>query len=318
MAPEQPARPLGQATAFAPACVGNVAVGYDLLGHAVTGRGDRITVQRCDRPGAFIRTISGCITDLPRETPLNTASRAVQALYQEIRPEFGFEIDLEKGVPLGSGLGGSAASATAALTAANALLDAPLPVEALYPFAVEGEVAASGGRHGDNVAPQLLGGLVAATAERMIPLPVPAGLTATVVHPHMCLETRRARQALEGDYKLEAFVRQSAGLTLVISGCFRGDLEMVAEGLSDHLVEPRRAGLIPGFAAVRQAALDAGALGASISGAGPTVFGWFEGPEPARRASEKMVEAFAAAGLEADGLVSPVDAPGARLIGAPR
>ena len=264
------------ARAFAPGSVGNAGVGFDILGHSIAGIGDSATVRRIDAPEIRIAAIRGCVTELPLDAARNTAGAALLALRQALALPFGFELELDKGIPLGSGLGGSAASCVAALVAANALLDAPLPAQALYPHALTGEAAASGGRHGDNVGPMLLGGLVLTTATDMTQVRVPSRWHAAVVHPQAVLETRRAREALAGVYALQEFVAQSANLAQVLLGCERGDPRMVRAGLSDVLVEPRRAPLIAGFTDVKQAALDAGAMGASISGAGPSVFAWCE------------------------------------------
>ncbi|MBP7159469.1 MAG: homoserine kinase, partial [Thermomonas sp.] len=260
--------------AFAPGSVGNVGVGFDILGHSIAGIGDVATVRRIDAPAVRIAAIRGTVTDLPLDAQRNTAGMALISLREALDLPFGFELELDKGIPLGSGLGGSAASCVAALVAANALLDAPLAADALYPHALAGEAVASGGRHGDNVGPMLLGGLVLATAERLTRIEVPAAWHAAVVHPHAVLETRQARAALAGDYALGEFVAQSAQLAQVLLGCERGDAALVRAGLNDLLVEPRRAPLIAGFAAVKEAALAAGAMGASISGAGPSVFAW--------------------------------------------
>lgn len=302
-------------TAFAPASVGNVAVGFDLLGHAIEGPGDRVSVGRADQPGIRIIGISGVVVDLPLETRRNTAARAVRALMDYLGSDAGLEIEIEKGIPLGSGLGGSAASAVAAVMAASKLLETGLEPTELYPFALAGEAVASGGIHGDNVGSQLIGGLVLATRERLVPVPVPAGLTAIVVHPEHMVETRAARLALQQSYELSEFVHQSSNLALVLAGCFRNDISLIRAGLKDLIIEPRRAHLIPGFQAVKQAALDHGALGASISGAGPAVFGWFADSRAARRAGEAMTAAFGDVGLAARAYVSPVDAPGARIEG---
>jgi homoserine kinase len=301
------------ATAFAPASVGNVGVGFDILGHALAGAGDRVTARRIEEPLVRIDDIRGTVVDLPRDIVRNTAARAVDVMRSSLGLPFGIALVIDKGIALGSGMGGSAASASAALVAANALLDAPLPVEALYPFALEGEAAASGGKHGDNLGPQLLGGLVLSSHDRLVRIPVPAGLVCALVHPEFVLETRRAREALRGSYAIGEFVAQSANLALLLAGCFGNDLDLIRAGLSDVLVEPRRAPLIPGFAAVKQAALDHGALGASISGAGPSVFAWFTDAATAHAAVVDMRRAFASAGLASDYLVGPVDAPGAHV-----
>ncbi len=211
-------------------------------------------------------------------------------------------------------MGGSAASCVAALVAANALLDEPRSREALYAYALVGEAVASGGQHGDNVGPQLVGGLALCTHERVLRLPVPQRLHCAIVHPHAVLETRRAREVLRGAFAIGDFVAQSANLARVLAGLYRDDLALIKEGLADVLVEPRRASLIPGFASVKEAALSHDALGASISGAGPSVVAWFDGRPRAEAALPAMRAAFAAAGLESEGWVSLVDAPGAVLV----
>ncbi|MCC7633471.1 homoserine kinase [Stenotrophomonas rhizophila] len=304
----------GQARAFSPASVGNVAVGFDILGHALAGVGDTVTVRRIDAPQVRIAAIRGAAFALPLRAEDNTAGVALIALRQALALPYGFEVEIDKGIALGSGMGGSAASCVAALVAANALLDTPLPRQALYPFALAGEAVASGGRHGDNLGPMLLGGLVLSTAEQLVPIPLPAAWHSLLVHPDAVLETRRARAALQGHYALPEFVAQSANLALVLSGCFTGDAALVRAGLRDVLVEPRRAGLIAGFAAARDAALAAGAMGASISGAGPSVFAWFEHAEAAHHAQAAVQRAFAEAGFDSQAWVSPLNAPGACLL----
>jgi homoserine kinase len=303
------------ATAFAPASVGNIGVGFDLLGHSITGPGDLARVHRAATPGVRITALHGIAgaERLPREPEHNTAGRALLELLALARPGFGFDLELEKGIPLGSGLGGSAASCVAALVAANALLPEPLPRAALYPLALDGESVASGSRHGDNVAPMLFGGIVLATSDRVIPLDCPLPLACAVVHPDQVLETRRARAVLAEPYALADVVRHGAHLALFLTGLQRGDAELLRAGLHDVLVEPRRAALIPGFAAVKAAALDHGALGASISGAGPSVFGWFLDLASAERAAAAMQAAFREAGFASRAHVSPVAGPRAEL-----
>ena len=303
-----------QATAFAPASVGNVATGFDLLGHTIAGLGDRVTARRRAARGVAIESIAGVVTDLPREAERNTAGRAVRSMLDACGADFGVALAVDKGIPLGSGLGGSAASAVAALVAANALLDAPLSQHALYRHALAGEAVASGSAHGDNVGPQLAGGLVLALEDRLVPIPVPAGLHAAVVHPDFVLETRRARAALAGAYTLAEHVAQSSHFAQLLVGCYTGDVDAIRAGLVDVLVEPRRAPLVPGFARVREAALAAGALGASLSGAGPSVFAWCTSRDAAEATGEAMRTAFAAAGLAAPVHVSPVAGPRAERI----
>ena len=303
-----------QARAFSPASVANVAVGFDLLGYAVPDVGDTVTVRRIDAPDVRIVAIRGAAVELPLDAPSNTAGAALIALREALALPFGFEMEIDKGIPLSSGMGGSAASCVAALVAANALLDVPLSREQLYRYSLEGEAVASGSRHGDNLGPMFLGGLVLSTLERLVPVPVPAHWHSLLVHPDALLETRRAREALQGSYALKEFVAQSSNLALVLAGCHAGDAGLVRAGLADVLVEPRRAPLIVGFDAAKAAALAAGAMGASISGAGPSVFAWFEDRDAALAAAPKVQAAFAAAGFDSQSWVSPINSPGARLL----
>jgi homoserine kinase len=305
------------ATAFAPASVANVATGFDILGFAVDALGDRITVRRSDTPGVRITGASGVVTDVPHEPARNTAGRALLALNVAVKPAFGFDMHIEKGIPLGSGLGGSAASAVGAVVAANALLDAPLPKIELLKFAMQGEAVASGSIHADNISPSLFGGLVLTVGvddPRVKQIPVPEGIRAVIVHPHMFLSTKKARAILKGEVGMADFVWQTANLAGFIAGCFTNDLELIREGLNDVVIEPQRRKLIPGATAVRDAAMAAGAIGCSISGAGPSLFSWATTAtaEAVRRA---MVEAFARNGVEVDDWIVTLDSPGARVVG---
>ena len=312
-----PTSPRTEARAFAPASSANLASGFDLLGHSLEGWRDEATVRRIDAPEVRIEAIEGVVTALPARAMDNTAGAALIAMREALRLPYGFAVRLRKGIPLGSGLGGSAASAVAAVVAANALLDAPLTAEALYPFALDGEAVASGSRHGDNIAPSLLGGLIAAFhGDGIAPvrLRAPAWLYAAVLHPAVVLETRVARAALAEPFAIQPIVQQTHHLAALLLGLERDDEALIRRGLVDALVEPRRAALIPGFDAVKQAALDAGALGSSISGAGPSVFAWFRGRGAADAGGLAMQRAFAAAGLQASILVSPVAGPAAGLI----
>jgi homoserine kinase len=298
-------------TAHAPAGVGNIGVGFDLLGHAIAGLRDRATVRRIDAPLIRVAAVRGPfdVSMIPHDDERNTAGRALRALREGLRLPFGFEVELDKGIPIGAGLGGSAASCVAALVAANALLDAPLSRDALYPFAMEGEYASSRSHQGDNVGPMLVGGVALATATRLMPLRAPDWLHAVVVHPDQVLETRRSREVLVEPFPLSIVVAHGARLAQFLLGLERGDAALIRDGLQDVLVEPRRAPLVPGFAQVKAAAMDHDALGASLSGAGPSVFAWFASEAQARTAAPAMQAAFADAGFASRAYVSPVAGP---------
>lgn len=305
------------ATAFAPASVGNVAVGFDILGHSVAALGDRVRVSRRAEPGVAIRSITGVVADLPLSAEKNTAGMAVLALARELGLPFGFELAIEKGIPLGSGLGGSAASAVAGVVAAAALVDEPLDRTQLLKFAMKGEAVASGSVHVDNIAPSLFGGLVLTVGidnPHVKQIPVPEVVRCVLVHPHMVLPTREARAILRKSVELSDVIWQQANLAGFLAGCYTSDLPLIRESLLDVVIEPQRQVLIPGFIEVKQAALAAGALGGSISGAGPTVFAWAEEPD-AENVRAAMVAAFRKHGLATDSWVSGIDREGARVVG---
>ncbi|TLY87915.1 MAG: homoserine kinase [Gammaproteobacteria bacterium] len=308
---------LARATAFAPASVGNVAIGFDILGFAVDALGDRVTVRRRAAAGVAIDAVRGVAGELPREPRDNTAGRALLAMQEARRPGFGFALEIDKGIPLGSGLGGSAASAVGAVVAANALLPQPCSLLELLGFAMTGEAVASGARHMDNIAPSLYGGLVLTVGidhPRVKQIPVPAAIRAVIVHPHMFLSTSQARAILRGSVQMSDFVWQTANLAGFISGCYTDDLDMIRASLEDVVIEPQRQALIPGFQDVRRGAMEAGALGCSISGAGPSMFAW--APEAAAPAVlGAMRGAFGRHALATDAWVVEVRSAGARLIG---
>jgi homoserine kinase len=301
------------ATAFAPATVGNAAVGFDLLGHAVISVGDRVTVTRTEEPGVVVRSLS---ISVPQDPATNTAGAGLLRLVQDLDLQFGFEVVLEKGIPLGSGMGGSAASAAGAILAASRLLPVPFDESQLLRYGMYGEEVATGSFHPDNLSPCLLGGLVLALGKdplTIVRIPVPDALYCVVVHPRLRLDTRDARAVLPSEICLHDHVEQSGKLAGVIAGCYSNDLELIGLSLQDLIVEPKRAPLVKGFADVKKAALEAGALGCSLSGSGPSLFAWCVGPAAGEIIRGRMIEAFTRNGVEARGWVSPVGAPGARI-----
>ena len=309
-------RGLGHAAAFAPASVGNLGVGFDILGQSMPAIGDVVSVRRIDEPVVRIEAVEGVVTDLPLDAAANTAGVALLRMRETLALPFGIAVRIEKGIPLKAGLGGSAASAVAAVVAANALLDAPLERIALLKLAVQGEAIASGSLHADNIAPSLYGGLVLTVGidePQIRRIPVPAAIRCVVVHPDLYVETREARRILKPDCPLGDVVWQTANLAGLIAGCFLDDLQLIRSSLEDVLIEPQRRVLIRGFDAVKKAARDAGALGCSISGSGPAVFAW-TAREDAERVRDAMLRAFHIAGVAAQGWVAPVEPKGAHLL----
>ena len=308
--------PSAEAVAFAPASVGNVAVGFDVLGCSVPAIGDKVTARRITERRVRIAGISGVTTELPTDAARNTAGIAVSALMEALQLDHGFELRIEKGIPLGSGLGGSAASAVAAVVAANALLAEPVDKLRLLRFAMQGEAITSGTVHVDNVAPSLYGGLILTVGidDPIVKrIPVPKGVRCVLVHPHIELTTRTARQILGPTVRLSDVIWQQANLAGFLAGCFTGDLRLIRASLQDVLIEPQRKKLIPGFERAQEAAMTNGALGCSISGAGPTVFAWCEEPR-AEAVCRAIVHAFQSEGLASDRWISRVDDVGAQVL----
>lgn len=302
--------------AFAPASVSNLACGFDVMGFAIEGLGDEIVALEGDEKGVRISSIEGDDGRLPRAADRNTAGVAVQALLEAAGIEAAIELRLIKHMPLSSGLGSSAASAVAAAVAVNELLELRAERAVLLRCAMAGEKAACGTAHPDNAAPSLHGGLVLIRHPNpadVIPLPVPEGLSCALVRPHVEVETRAARQLLGDQVPLRAAVAQWGNLGALVAGLFRGDLELIARALEDHIAEPVRAPLVPGFAAVQEAARKSGALGCSLSGSGPTIFALCESLETAEGTSRAMAEALCDAGIECDRRISPVGAEGAAV-----
>lgn len=302
-------------TAFAPASVGNVGVGFDALGHALDFAGDRVRLTVTEEPDIRLDAITGLTTDLPSDTASNTALRALTAIQQECGVSAGARLTLEKGIPLGSGMGGSAASAAAAVTAAAEAWGLALSEHERLRFALEGEMAASGALHADNVAPSLFGGLVLCEGEgypHVTRIPVPTDVVCVFVHPDLEVYTRSARNMLSAQVSLSDHVSQTQAIAGFVAGCFRSDLDQIGRCLKDVIVEPQRAGLVPGFRRVQAAAMANGALGASLSGSGPSIFAWCETGRAAG-IQACMAEAFHAEGVSCSAWVSAVNAAGARL-----
>jgi homoserine kinase len=307
-------------TAFAPASIGNVGVGFDMLGLALGGgAGDTVIATRCEAPGITIAEVRGLDGEIhpylatdPKE---NTASIAAQALWDAAGARGGVSLKVHKGVPLQSGMGSSAASAVAAVVAVNALLDEPLEHPDLLPYALEGEKYASGGEHADNVAPSLLGGLVLCPTvllPEVVRLPVPRGVCAVLVHPELQVNTAHARRGLARGYSMQQWLQQQGYLAGFIAACMSGDVGLIGRTLRDVVIEPQRAAAVPCFEAVKAAAMRAGALGCSLSGSGPSIFALCE-ERSARNLASTMEQACRTLGIDCQSWVSPMDAAGARL-----
>lgn len=309
----------GFVTAFAPASIGNLGVGFDMLGLAIVGAGDRVSARKTGSGGVRIKEVrdpDGEVhATLSASADENTASIAAKSLWGAAGDGSGIELIVHKGVPLQSGMGSSAASAVAAAVAVNGLLEQPLSPEVLLPHALAGEQFASGGLHADNVAPSLIGGLVLcpqALLPRMVALPVPDGISSVLLHPELEVNTADSRNSLAKSYSMDQWLTQQGYLAGFIAACAQNDVGLLAECLHDEIIEPQRAASVPCFPAVKEAALKSGALGCSLSGSGPSIFALCTDGDAANLATV-MEQACRKMGYECQSWVSPLNAPGARI-----
>ncbi len=305
---------------FAPASVANVAVGFDILGFALDSPGDEITVSFSDRKngGLRITAIHGADNKLPLVVEKNTAGFAAQQMLKHIgKEELPIDMEIHKKMPFGSGLGSSAASAAAGVMAVNALLNFPLSKKEILHFAVLGEQIADGAYHADNVAPSLLGGMILIRNNQDLDvhqLPIPDDLYAAVVHPEVEVLTKDARDVLSDKICLKQSIEQSGNLAAFILGLVNADYSLMSRSLKDVIIEPQRARLIPNFHDVKAAAIEAGALGCSISGAGPSIFALCEGKDTAQKVGKVMVAIFDQARIENQLYVSSINQNGATVL----
>lgn len=306
-------------TAFAPASIGNVGVGFDMLGLALAGAGDRVSARRRPEKGVVVAAAldptGAPHPDLSTDPQKNTASIAAAELWRSAAAPGGLELVVRKGIPLQSGMGSSAASAVAAVVAANALLEEPYDTSELLAFALEGEKYASGGLHADNVAPSLFGGLVfcpSALLPQTVSLKLPKGMSSVLVHPDLKVDTASARRSLAKNCTMEQWLTQQGYLATFILACERNDHQMIFRSLRDVIIEPQRAAAVPCFPYVKNAALRAGALGCSLSGSGPSIFALCDDGIADAVAAE-MEKTCLGAGLACESWISPMNSPGARV-----
>ena len=303
---------------FAPGSVSNVACGFDVLGFALDEPGDVVTAAPQADAGVSIAAIHGDGGRLPTDPWRNTASAAVMALLHRLETTRGISLTIHKGIPLASGVGSSGASAVAAVVAANEVLGRPAPMTMLLECAMAGEQVGCGSIHPDNVSPSLFGGFVLARSAQppdIVRLPVPAGLACAVLHPRIEIETGAARKLLGDQVLLRDATRQWANVGGLVAALYSNDLELLSRSLVDTIAEPKRSALVPGFAAVKAAATAAGALGASLSGSGPSIFALAASMEIAQAAGAAMQRAFdAASSAGSDLWVCSVGRQGARVL----
>lgn len=303
---------------FAPATVANVACGFDIFGFAVDNPGDVVEIRRKSEPGIQIEAIYGDEGKLPTDPKKNAVTVVMLHLLQHLGIEdFGASVILHKNMALGSGMGSSAASAVAGVVALNEMLGCPLSRKELLPFAMQGELIAAGAAHADNVGPSLLGGFLVIRSYNPLDvfnIPVPKELFCTLVHPDVEVNTKDARLILRNEVSLKNAITQMGNVAGLVSGLMTADYGLISRSMVDVIIEPVRAILIPEFDEVKQAAMENGALGCSISGAGPSMFALSQEKETAEQIGEAMKSTFATASISSTIYVSGINLEGPRIL----
>jgi len=302
--------------AFAPGGVGNIGPGLDILGLALAGVGDTVRAEWTDSPG--IQIVDPGHPDLPTDPARHTSGLAARAVIDRAgdRRRAGIALTITKGLPLSGGQGGSAASAVAGAVAVNALLGYPLDRWALVGAALAAEESVSG-RHADNIAPSLLGGIVLIRSLDpldLVELPVPDELWVVVARPDQRLRTAEGRSVLPAQISRATALHQAAQVGAMVAALASGDYALLGRAIDDRIAEPVRSVLLPGFREAKQAALAAGALGSSISGSGPTAFALVHGRAAGERVAAAMGAAYTSCGHRCEARVAQIDRQGARVI----
>lgn len=301
---------------FSPATVANVACGFDVLGFCLDSVGDEMLIRKIDKKGIFITKIEGGF-DLPYEAELNVAGVSALAMYNALKPDCGFEIEIHKKIKPGSGIGSSAASAVGSVFGMNELLGRPYNKTQLTEFAIKGEALASKCEHADNLAPAMFGGftLVKSMAPlEILEIPSPTELYATIIHPQIEVKTSEARAILPKEVALSNAITQWANFGSLIHALHTNNYSLIQRSLNDVIVEPYRSKLIPHYHDVKNEVLKAGALGAGISGSGPSIFSLSNGVETAKNVANAMKHIYAKTNIDFDIHISKINTQGVKIL----
>ncbi len=300
---------------FSPATVANVACGFDVLGLCLDSVGDDMVIRKTDKKGIHITKIEGF--NLPYEAELNVAGVSALVMYEAAKPDCGFEIEIYKNIKPGSGIGSSAASAVGSVFGMNMLLGNPYNKTELTQFAIKGEALASKCEHADNLAPALFGGFTlvkSISPLEILEIPSPDNLYATIIHPQIEIKTSESRAILPKQVSLQDAISQWANLGGLVHGLHTSDYQLIQKSLHDVIVEPHRSKLIPHYNDVKTASLQSGALGAGISGSGPSIFSLSKGLETANAVKEAMHNVYSKTGIDFDIHVSKINTQGVKII----
>lgn len=303
---------------FAPATISNVGCGFDTIGFAINEPGDIVTLKLRSDGKVKINNITGDGGVLPTDITKNTATVAIIELLKNYKDKsIGVDVEIRKKMPIGSGLGSSAASSVAAVYGLNKLLGTPFDEMRMLDFAIAGESIASGAIHADNVAPSLFGGFVLIrdySPVEIIKLPAPKNLYCVVVYPHIVIETKKARKLIKKQIPISSVRKHFGNIGALVSSLFENNIELLGRTIHDEISEAARSTLIPGFFEIKNAALEAGAYGCSISGSGPSIFAFAKSKIGAHKIGNAMKTAVLNNGMKVNLYISKINSVGPKII----
>ena len=300
---------------IAPATISNVGPGFDLMGFAID-QPEEILIIRKNLSGSM-NIINNTAYDIPQDPLKNVASVSALSLLKAADIKQGFDFIFESKIMPGSGIGSSAASCTAAVVGVNALLNDIFKKEELLNFALEGETLASGSLHADNAAPALLGGFILIRSYcplDIISIKSPDNLFCSVVHPEIEIKTSESRKLIPKIFDLKTVLQQAGNIASLVAGLNTSDFNLIGRALEDAIAEPVRASLIPGYCDIKAGVYKYGAVGANISGSGPSVFAFSNSMEKAENVAAFMGKTFDQLHIKNKVYISGISKKGTRLL----
>ncbi|RXK82775.1 homoserine kinase [Filimonas effusa] len=298
----------------APATVANLVCGFDILGLCLHDPYDIMEVELLQEKKIIVKSADGY--PLPEDPALNTAGAPLLEMLKELDEPIGFSVIIHKRIKPGSGVGSSAASAAGAVVAANHLLGNRFSKEELVQFAMFGEKVASGVKHADNITPCIFGGVTLIRSIfplDIVPLSSPP-LYVTVIHPQIEVKTADARAILKQQIQLKDAIKQWGNIAGLVAGFLKNDYDLIGRSLEDHLIEPVRSILIPGFDDLKAACKQAGALGGGISGSGPSIFMLSKEKATAGKVEDAMKKIYTDLGIDFHTYLTTINTEGVKIL----
>tara|TARA_Y100000814_G_scaffold124105_2_gene89238 strand:- start:803 stop:1729 length:927 start_codon:yes stop_codon:yes gene_type:complete len=299
-----------------PATVANLSCGYDILGLCLNEPFDYIEIEKITSSKVEIDILPSCFSDIPSNPELNTGGVPAIQIIKDLKLDFGFNIKIKKGIPLCGGLGSSAATAAGVVYGINKILNDALSFEQMIQYALEGEKLSSDSPHADNIAPCILGGLV--LVKETCPIDVvrlPIGpFYLALLHPNIIVNTKYARKILPEKIPLKDAVKQWGNISALTYAFSTNNINLISTSMKDCIIEPVRSKLIDGFSSIKKSALDAGAMGSSISGSGPTIFALCKSKDSALDVKSSMEKAAKLNNLQYNSYISPINYSGPQVV----